>query len=193
MRGQDLLTALADELAGLTAELAQAYDAGSTAEPEAIARANHIYITSVGRLSEAAGYMGLAGVQRICASVLLNLEHLDQSDADARVLVRPFFTEWAPMLEAHLRDSTAQEHIDALLAHFSGSWVPWPLESAALGELRAELAAANSIGAALDVSEDAPPEALTGADLTLDISGDVDAALLDAFLNDSPPQAAEVT
>jgi chemosensory pili system protein ChpA (sensor histidine kinase/response regulator) len=137
--------------------------------------------------------MGLAGVQRICASVLLNLEHLDQSDADARVLVRPFFTEWAPLLESHLRDASAPRHIDALLAHFSGSWVPWPLETEALDALRAELAAANSIGAALDVSEDAPPEALTGADLALDISSDVDAALLDAFLNDSPPQAAEVT
>jgi len=193
MRGQDLLTALADELRGIAPELAHAYDAGSANESEAIAQANHSYITTVGRLSEAAGYMGLAGVQRICASVLLNLEHLDQSDADARVLVRPFFTEWAPLLEAHLRDATVPGPIDTLLAHFSGSWVPWPLENADLQALRAELAAAASIGAALDVSDDAPPEALTGADLTLDISGDVDAALLDAFLNDSPPQATEVT
>ena len=30
-------------------------------------------------------------------------------------------------------------------------------------------------------------------DLALDISSDVDAALIDAFLHDSPPQAAEVT
>jgi len=94
MRGQDLLTALADELRGIAPELAQAYDAGSVPEPEAIAHANHSYITSVSRLSEAAGYMCLAGVQRICASVLANLEHLDPADADARVLVRAFFTDW---------------------------------------------------------------------------------------------------
>ena len=109
MRGQDLLTALADELAGLAPELAQAYDAAS-GEPGAVAQANHSYVSSVNRLSEAAGYMGLAGVQRICASVLANLEHLDAGDADARVLVRPFFTEWAPLLESHLRDATAPGH-----------------------------------------------------------------------------------
>jgi len=192
MRGQDLLTALADELQGLAPELAQAYDAGS-GEPEAVAHANHSYVTSVNRLSEAAGYMGLAGVQRICASVLANLEHLDPGDADARVLVRPFFTEWARLLESHLRDSTSAGPIDELLQHFSGGWVPLPLEPQDLDALRAELAAANSIGAALDVYEDAPPEAPTAADLTLDISSDVDAALLDAFMNDSPPQASEVT
>ena len=71
----------------------------------AAARANDSYVTSVTRLSEAAGYMGLEGVQRICASVLDNLDHIDADDADARVLVRPFFTEWAPLLEAHLRDA----------------------------------------------------------------------------------------
>jgi chemotaxis protein histidine kinase CheA/CheY-like chemotaxis protein len=191
MRGQDLLTALADELRGLAPELAHAYDAGN--DPAAAAHANDSYITSVTRLSEAAGYMGLDGVKRICASVLENLRHLDTDDADARVLVRPFFTEWPGLLEAHLRDAGAADPVDALLAHFGGGWVPLPLEAESLDALRTELNAATSIGAALDASEDAAPEALTAADLTLDISGDVDAALLDAFMNDSPPQATEVT
>jgi len=193
MRGQDLLTALADELHGIAPELVQAYDAGSTAEPGDAARADVVYITSVTRLSEAAGYMGLDGVQRIASCVLANLDHLDDNDADARVLVRSFFTEWAPLLEAHLRDSSATGPIHALLGHFSGSWVPLPLEADALEDLRGELLAASSIGAALDQADDAPPEALTAADLTLDIGNDVAADLLDAFMNDSPPQAAEVT
>ena len=68
-----------------------------------------------------------------------------------------------------------------------------PLEAEALTELRGELLAASSIGASLDESDQAAPEALTAGDLVLDISGDVDAALIDAFMNDSPPQAAEVT
>ena len=193
MRGQDLLTALAGELQGIAPELAQAYDAGSTAEPGDAARADIAYITSVTRLSEAAGYMGLDGVQRIASCVLANLDHLDDNDADARVLVRSFFTEWAPLLEAHLRDASASGPIHALLGHFSGSWVPLPLEPDALEDLRGELLAASSIGAALDQADDAPPEALTAADLTLDIGNDIDADLLDAFMNDSPPQAAEVT
>jgi len=70
MRGQDLLTALADELKGLAPELASAYDLGSDGEPGASAHAHDSYMTSVARLSEAAGYMGLAGVQRIAACVL---------------------------------------------------------------------------------------------------------------------------
>jgi len=193
MRGQDLLTALADELHGIAPELVQAYDAGSTAEPGDAVRADEAYLTSVTRLSEAAGYMGLNGVQRIAACVLANLDHLDDNDADARVLVRSFFTDWAPLLEAHLRDASAPEPIHALLGHFSGSWVPLPLEAHALEELRGELLAANSIGAALDQADDAAPEALTVADLTLDIGNDVAADLIDAFMNDSPPQAAEVT
>ena len=150
-------------------------------------------VTSVARLSEAAGYMGLAGVQRIGACVLDNLQHLDADDPDARVLVRPFFTDWAQLLEAHLRDATERAPVESLIAHFGGGWVPLPLDDAALTELRAELAAANGIGAALDETEQAAPEALEAADLTLDISSDVDAALIDAFLHDSPPQAAEVT
>ena len=193
MRGQDLLTALADELHGMAPELVQAYDAGSAAEPGESARADDSYVTAVTRLSEAAGYMGLDGVQRIARCVLTNLEHLDDNDADARVLVRQFFTEWAPLLEAHLRDSNAAGPINALLAHFSGSWVPLPLDAEALEDLRGELLAASSIGAALDRADDAAPEALTADDVTLDIGNDVDADLLDAFMNDSPPQAAEVT
>ncbi|HET7809095.1 MAG TPA: response regulator [Steroidobacteraceae bacterium] len=193
MRGQDLLTALADELKGIAPELVQAYDAGSDAEPTAAARADDSYVTSVNRLSEAAGYMGLDGVRRICACVLANLQNLDPHDADARVLVRPFFIQWALLLEAHLRAPGDEVPIEELLAHFSGGWVPMPMESDDIEALRAELSAASSIGAALDASDDAAPEALTAADLTLDVSNDVDAALLEAFLNDSPPQAAEVT
>jgi chemosensory pili system protein ChpA (sensor histidine kinase/response regulator) len=181
MRGQDLLNALADELRTLGPELAAAYDSGSEA-----------YLTSVARLSEAAGYMGLAGVQRIAATVAANLDHVTQQQ-DERVLVRAFFTDWPALLEAHLRDAQSPAHIDAVVAHFSGGWVPLPLEGAALHELRAELAAANSIGAALDESESAAPDAVEASDLVLDISDDVDGALLDAFMNDSPPQAAEVT
>src|SRR5215212_3413782 len=103
MRGHDLLTALADELNGLGPELTAAYDAGSSGDAAALVQANDSYATSVSRLSEAAGYMGLAGVQRIAACVLGNLAHLADDDLDARVLVRSFFTDWAGMLEAHLR------------------------------------------------------------------------------------------
>jgi chemotaxis protein histidine kinase CheA/ActR/RegA family two-component response regulator len=193
MRGQDLLTALADELKGLSPEIANSYDLGTTSDADAAAHANESYVTSVARLSEAAGYMGLEGVKRIAACVLSNLEHLNANDQDARVLVRPFFTEWAQLLEAHLRNAGAAAPIESLLMHFGGGWVPLPLDEDALAELRAELTAANGIGAALDENEQAAPEALNDSDLALDISSDVDGALLDAFLNDSPPQAAEVT
>jgi chemotaxis protein histidine kinase CheA/ActR/RegA family two-component response regulator len=192
MRGQDLLTALADELRGIASELSSAYDLGSDSEAGAGSHANDSYVTSVTRLSEAAGYMGLDGVKRICASVLDNLSHLDANDADARVLVRPFFTEWAGLLEAHLRDAGAAAPVDSLIEHFGGGWVPLPLEADDLTALRAELSAASSIGAALD-DEDAAPEPLTQADFTLEFGNDVDGALLDAFLNDSPPQATEIT
>ena len=181
MRGQDLLNALADELRDLAPELAAAYDSGSDS-----------YSISVARLSEAAGYMGLLGVQRIAAAVTANLDHVTQQQ-DERVLVRAFFTDWAPLLEAHLRDAQSDAHIDAVVAHFGGGWVPLPLEGSELQELRGELAAASSIGAALDESDSAAPDAVEAADLVLDVSNDVDGALLDAFMNDSPPQAADVT
>jgi chemotaxis protein histidine kinase CheA/ActR/RegA family two-component response regulator len=192
MRGQDLLTALADELRGLAPELSREYDAGTTPDVALRAQADDSYVTAVSRLSEAAGYMGLAGVQRIAACVLDNLAQVDSDDQDARLLVRPFFTEWPQLVEAHLRDAEAPGPIAALITHFGGGWVPLPLDEPALESLRAELAASRSIGAALDEDESAAPEALTAADLTLDISNDVDAALLDAFMHDSPPQAAEV-
>ncbi len=190
MRGQDLLTALADEVANLAPELAAAYDSGEDAE--STARANDAYLTSVARLAEAAGYMGLAGVQRIAAAVTANLDHVTQQQ-DERVLVRAFFTDWAHLLESHLRHAQSAEPVDSLVAHFGADWVPVPLDAAALGELRSELAASSSIGAALDESDDAAPEALEAADLALDIGHDVDASLFDAFMHDSPPQAAEVT
>src|SRR6185369_14698645 len=105
MRGQDLLTALADELQGLAPELAREYDAGTTADAAARSHADDSYVTAVSRLSEAAGYMGLGGVQRIAACVLDNLTHINGDDQDARLLVRPFFTDWAQLVEAHLRDA----------------------------------------------------------------------------------------
>lgn len=193
MRGQDLLTALADELKGLAPELAREYDAGTGSDAGARAHANDSYVTTVSRLSEAAGYMGLAGVQRIAACVITNLEHINSDDPDARVLVRPFFTDWPQLLEAHLRDAENSGPIESLISHFGGGWVPVALDEAALKDLRSELAAARSIGEALDESESAAPEALESSDLTLDINNDVDAALLDAFMHDSPPQATEVT
>src|SRR6478735_5291005 len=193
MRGQDLLTALADELKGLAPELSAAYDAGSSDDPGARAHADDSYVTSVTRLSEAAGYMGLTGVQRIAACVLVNLENLDTDDQDARTLVRTFFTDWPHLLETHLRDAAAAGPVESLVAHFGGGWVPLPLDDAGLTALRSELSAASGIGAALDETEQATPEALEAGDLALDISSDVDAALIDAFLHDSPPQAAEVT
>src|ERR1044071_8945538 len=104
MRGQDLLTTLADELRGIAPELTAAYDAGN---------ADDSYVTSVARLSEAAGYMGLAGVQRIAACVTANLEHVTHHE-DERVLMRGFFTDWARMLEQHLRAASEVEYIDAL-------------------------------------------------------------------------------
>src|SRR3954452_2292736 len=150
MRGQDLLTALADELRGLAPELAREYDAGTTPDVVTRARADDSYVNAVSRLSEAAGYMGLAGIQRIAACVLDNLAHLNTDDQDARLLVRPFFTDWAQLLEAHLRDAESPRAIDALISHFGGGWVPLPLDEPALTDLRSELAAARSIGAALD-------------------------------------------
>jgi chemosensory pili system protein ChpA (sensor histidine kinase/response regulator) len=183
MRGQDLLTALADELRGLAPELTAAYDAGNS---------DDAYVTSVSRLSEAAGYMGLDGVQRIAACVLANLEHVTHHE-DERVLMRAFFVDWARLLERHLRAASEAGPVDALVAHFGGDWVPLPLDADALHALRAELQAATGIGAALDESDSAAPEALTADELGLQVSPDVDAALLDAFLSDSPPQAAEVT
>jgi chemotaxis protein histidine kinase CheA/ActR/RegA family two-component response regulator len=183
MRGKDLLTALADELRGLSPELALAYDAGTS---------DDVYVTSVSRLSEAAGYMGLAGVQRIAACVVANLEHVTQQQ-DERVLLRNFFTEWPRILVRHLRAPQESEYIEQLLAHFGGDWVPMPLDADSLAQLRTELLAASGIGAAFDEDEQATPEVLTAADLSLAVSADVDAALLDAFLHDSPPQAAEVT
>src|SRR6188472_791657 len=175
MRGQDLLTALADELKGLAPELKSAYDAGSSDDPGVRAHADDSYVTSVTRLSEAAGYMGLGGVQRIAACVLGNLEHLDDDDQDARVLVRTFFTDWPHLLEAHLRDATAEGPVESLVTHFGSGWVPLPLETSALAELRSELQAANGIGAALDETEQAAPETLSAGDLGLEISSDVDA------------------
>ncbi len=192
MRGHDLLTALADELKGLAPELAREYDAGTTPDAGARAHADDAYVMCVTRLSEAAGYMGLAGVQRIAACVLDNLTHVNSNDHDARILVRPFFTDWAQLVEAHLRAAESSGPIDSLISHFGGGWVPLPLDESALQDLRAELAAACSIGAALDENESAAPEALSNGDLSLDISNDVDAALLDAFMHDSPPQCAEI-
>ena len=157
MRGQDLLTALADELKGLAPELSAAYDAGSSDDPRRAAHADDSYVTSVTRLSEAAGYMGLNGVQRIAACVLGNLEHLDAEDLDARTLVRTFFTDWPHLLEAHLRDAAAAGPVESLVAHFGGGWVPLPLDDAALTALRSELSAASGIGAALDETEQAAP------------------------------------
>ena len=183
MRGQDLLNALADELRGLSPELTSAYDSGNS---------DDAYVTSVTRLSEAAGYMGLAGVQRIAACVLANLAQIT-SEQDERLLTRNFFTDWPRMLAKHLRAPQEPEYIDTLLAHFGGGWVPLPMDAEALAGLRAELHAARDIGAALDEAESAAPEALTASDLSLAVSNDVDAALVEAFMHDSPPQAAEVT
>ena len=131
-------------------------------------------------------------MQRIVACVLANLE-LISSEADERLLTRNFFADWPRMLEKHLRRPEEAEYIEALLAHFGGDWVPQPLDAESLAALRAELEAAKDAGAALDEADQAAPEALTAEDLSLAISSDVDAALLDVFLHDSPPQAAEVT
>ena len=126
------------------------------------------YVTSVARLSEAAGYMGLDGVQAHLRQRARKSVHLDADDADERVLVRPFFTDWAALLETHLRDATSPAPVEALLRHFGGGWVPLPLEGEALAALRANSRPPPASAPRSTRARTPRPKRSTAADLTLE-------------------------
>jgi chemotaxis protein histidine kinase CheA/CheY-like chemotaxis protein len=191
MKGSDLLLALADEVQSLTTDLAHSYEQWSTAEADADELAGQ-FISAIERLAEAAGYMGLTGVQRIASVQLRNFLALADVEPEMRVLLKPWFCDWPTLLEAHLRAPQDPELISEIVLHLGNDCVPEPLRADESDELLGELAAASQIGAALDAEEGAAPEQLSADDMKLDVSPDVDGALLDAFLTDSPPQALEV-
>ena len=111
------------------------------------------------------------------------------------MLVRPFFTDWAQLLEAHLRNATRsgtrriadrafRRRLGAAAARRCGACTSCAPSSSA----------ASGIGAALDETEQAAPEALEAVrSRARHLAATSTPRCIDAFLHDSPPQAAEVT
>ncbi len=87
------------------------------------------YVTSVARLSEAAGYMGLAGVQRIARLRAQTIFNTSMPTTRTRACWCGRSSPTGPqLLEAHLRNATAAGPVESLIAHFGGGWVPLPLD-----------------------------------------------------------------
>jgi hypothetical protein len=98
--GQDLLTALADELRGLRPNSRTTYDAGSGGW-RLRAHANDSYVTSVSRF-RSRGLHGPAGVQRIA---LRARKSRTRPETRTRAAGAPVLHRMGAALEAHLRDA----------------------------------------------------------------------------------------
>ena len=192
MQLDDLIQTLRSEVASVAAELdaAWAVIAEPASTPEARGEALDSYAMQVARMSETAELLGLAGVQMVCGQVLGTLGAIALQDAAARAAAHGYISGWMPLVLAYLGDVRDADAAAALALHIAAAPAPMAEEQAA-ALLAALLVEPQS---AFDAAEAAlRPATAAAEDVSLALPPDCDASLLDAFLQEAPAQAAELS
>lgn len=193
MQLDDLIRTLRDEVASVAVDLdaAWAIIAEPASSPEARSKALDSYSTQVERMGETAGLLGLAGVQIVCVQVLGTLGAIALEDDKAREAAHGYISGWLPLVLAYLDDVHNTDTATTLAMHIATG--PAPLEEDQVGTLLAALLTEPQ--AAFDNDQDIPARPVTASpeDVSLAVPPDCDPSLLDAFLQEAPAQAAELS
>lgn len=186
----DLIDALASEIELTRAQLDHNLDKLGTLDIEdpAFMDALDQYSGQAQRMGEAAELAGFPGLQAVCAHVLENCLLLGTMAHEARAPLLAFLRDWPPLIVYHLRNLDDSSSAAGLVNRLRNA--PWPMnEELALKVMH--MLGAMPLQVALPGGEgDARrPVLASPEDVALVLPDDVDANLLEGFLQEAPGQA----
>jgi chemosensory pili system protein ChpA (sensor histidine kinase/response regulator) len=183
----DLIGALATEIESASPQLEHCLDKMATldAEDEAFLDAFDYYTGQAQRMGEAAEMAGFTGLQAVCAHVLENSLLLASSE---RTPLLAFLRGWPPLIVHYLRNLNDPSTAAGLIDHLRSAPSPMDEEQALkvmhmLGTMPLQVK--------LPGEDDASPRSVlaTPEDVALVLPDDLDAKLLEGFLQEAPDQA----
>ncbi len=192
MQLNDLIQALCKEIEAAATDLdaAWAIIADPTTVQEARAEAFESYTMQVARMNDTAGMLGLKGVQAVCQRVLDTLGATSLCDPSARDSLRNFMTGWIPLVLIYLNDMQNPDAAAFLTSHIAGGPLPMAADQA---EALQTVLLTKPQDAFLDTEAPMRPTAAAAEDVSLALPQDCDSSLLDAFLQEAPAQATELS
>lgn len=149
------------------------------------------YTDQVSRINSAAEIMGLEGLQAVCAFINDNVTFLGTQETAARVQAKPLLANWPNQIQAYLQ-SPADNLLPLVDLCRQPAW-GHPLSDDAAKAMVAQLAA----GSTAEVDEEAEEEAYSRPkvanpeDVLLNIPEDINRDLLEAYLQETPQNAAD--
>jgi chemosensory pili system protein ChpA (sensor histidine kinase/response regulator) len=189
----DLIDALAAEVEMAQAQLTENLSALATLDTEdpGFMDALEQYSGQAQRMGEAAEMVGFEGLQAICMHVVENMLVLATLELDERGALIKFLRPWPQMIIAYLRNIEDRSQAAGLVDHMVQA--PYPLDAERslkvmhmLGALPAQLMPGAQAGYA------PRPVLATQEDVDVQVAQDVDAKLLEGFVNEAPDQARQV-
>ncbi len=148
------------------------------------------YIELTARLATASEMVGLTGLQEVCQFIINNVQQLADKTATQRQAVDGVLAPWPHKVLAYLQ--APSDHVIALLNHLREPQWPTPLPDAQAHELLNALTQSSAEDSAENEAvvreTTANPE-----DMVLKIPEDVNQDLLEAFLQEAPQHANELT
>ena len=191
MPSLEVLAVLADEVAevvdGMSAALGD-LDASSNAER--LREALDFFSEQIGRIEEASGLLGLAGLKDICARVKDNVARLEGADGSHEALA--VFMRGPNLILDYLRSPRNPHTHVALRDYLADPHWPQPIAPEETEALVAELANLDESPAE---SESQPRRATQARpeDVALEAAAEVNPVLVEAFLTEGPLQAGAYT
>lgn len=191
---EDVLTLLRSEFAQMQEEFSDALErlvAADTDDPvlmQALERCQ----TVIERLSSTCELIGLEGLQEICAFVSNNLLELAGQSKSARMRTHAVLTAWPEQVLAYLQNTTDDGACKALVRQLQEESWPSSLTDDDAKRLLADLVEQPSAADALAEKSERPTLA-QAEDVTLQMPEDVSQDLVDAFLQEAPLHAAELS
>jgi chemotaxis protein histidine kinase CheA/ActR/RegA family two-component response regulator len=190
----DMLAALRAEIDDVRRDLEHSLTTFATAESDdpALARAVEQYEAIVERLWTTCGVVGLSGLQDICTFISSNLLELAGEEQRDRGSARSHFTAWPGLVLGYLKNPCDETACKALVRHVQASGWPSPLSDDAARTLLQKLIERPSLKEA-EFDVDTRPLAAQDEDVSLELPEDVNQETLDAFLQEAPFQATELS
>ena len=187
-----MLGMLASELYEASPELGQfAQIIASTDDAGSLQRAVESYDELVSRILMVSDELGLDGLIAVCKFVSHNLALLSKMDLDARAAVREVLQNWPGIVIAHLVQPADDVLCIAVVDYLEIESWPEPLPYRDVRDLIEGLTSELEVSGDF-VVEQREIEALED-DVSLDMSDDVSAELIEAFFAESPGHAESLS
>jgi len=187
----EALEILTSELESAKEELAQSLSQIKALPPEAPALKEHIehYTDNVQRLHMAAEMLGLEGLQEVCRFIIDNVNALAEQDQAGRERAHTVVQAWPDLVLAYLQ--APMTSVIPMVNHFREPQWPQPLPDEQAHALLTLLTQGSTVDEAAEEAAYSRQTQAQPEDVRLSFPEDVNADLLQAYLQEVPQHASD--